>query len=554
MKNKKMLLALMLLGANLLPTVVSANENVVATEKKVIYNYVDKDGQKLKNSWISSDNNWKFLNEEGNFVKNSWKYIKGEYYYFDENENLLRDTITPDGYTVDNTGKWIKDIEKDKNNILEIQSYDEDYFLLKTFKKEDGKYVYYENDKKVTGWKKIGKHNYHFEEDGSLSRNKWVDDYYLNNYGKIKLLSWIKKDNDFYYLDGMGKIVKNTWKNINGNNYHFEEDGKLSVNKWIDDTYYVGEQGVLFVNSKTPDGEKVNEKGQKIKQETNKPENNVDKEKENNIVGENNKEEKTEQDRKISDKYQNIKTKEKIKIQNIKEITKEKLKQITNIKEDFKFEIKKDKIEFLFEDNSKIELKIEDLFEIVKQEYPVEQMNKTEENNNSISSNVLGIIEKMVNNAKQVATAKGNKISTPGKDGSQDVWDSYKNAKADAMKKATNKEYAKYLYSSCDRWVATMLISNEVDKDYPWGAVANQYNYLKNSPKWEKVSCEDRKAGDVFVLHKNNRLNSNHTGIYMGNDLVTEASYYDYLPTTNKFFGCSGDWFGRQVEFFRRVK
>lgn len=547
MKNKKMLLSLILLSANLLPTIVSANENIVVTEKKVIYNYVDENGDKLKNSWISINNNWKFLNEEGNFVKNGWKYIKGNYYYFDENENLLKDTITPDGYTVDNAGKWVKDIAKDKNNILEVHSYDEDYFLLTTFKKENGKYVYYENNTKVTGWKKIGNHNYHFEEDGSLSRNKWVDDYYLNNYGKIKLLSWVKKDNDFYYLDGMGKIVKNAWEKINGNNYHFEEDGKLSINKWIDDTYYVGEQGVLFVNSKTPDGEKVNEKGQKIKEETGKPDNNVEKEKEKDVVGEDNQKEKPKQDRKISDSYKNIEAKEKIKIQNIQEITTEKLKQITNIKEEFTFEIKDGKIEIVFEDKSTLELKIENFFEIVEQ-------NNKPEDNNANSSDMLGIIEKMVNNAKQVATEQGNKIATPGNDGSNDVWDSYKNAKEDAMKKATNKEYAKYLYSSCDRWVATMLISNEVDKDYPWGAVSTQYNYLKYSPKWEKVSCEDRQAGDIFILHQNDKMNSNHTGIYMGNDLVTEASYYDYLPTTNKFFGCSGDWFGRQVEFFRRVK
>ena len=53
--------------------------------------------------------------------------------------------------------------------------------------------------------------------------------------------------------------------------------------------------------------------------------------------------------------------------------------------------------------------------------------------------------------------------------------------------------------ASCDRFVATILRATGADPTYPWGAVANQLDYMQSSPKWEMVSCQDRLPGDVLI-------------------------------------------------------
>lgn len=63
-----------------------------------------------------------------------------------------------------------------------------------------------------------------------------------------------------------GKLEKD------GNNYYYlKDDGKYAVNEWVsfdlekdgtEESYYFNEEGKLLVNAITPDGYKVNDKGQ----------------------------------------------------------------------------------------------------------------------------------------------------------------------------------------------------------------------------------------------------------------------------------------------------
>lgn len=61
--------------------------------------------------WKSDNNGWWYQNEDGSYAKNSWKEINGNWYYFNEGGYMLSDTTTPDGYTVDKSGAWIKSEE-----------------------------------------------------------------------------------------------------------------------------------------------------------------------------------------------------------------------------------------------------------------------------------------------------------------------------------------------------------------------------------------------------------------------------------------------------------
>lgn len=48
---------------------------------------------------------WYYTNDDGTYPTNGWYWINEKCYYFKDN-TICRNTITPDGYTVDETGAW----------------------------------------------------------------------------------------------------------------------------------------------------------------------------------------------------------------------------------------------------------------------------------------------------------------------------------------------------------------------------------------------------------------------------------------------------------------
>lgn len=70
----------------------------------------DKEGY-LSHGWQSDGGEWYYLWDihDGNFGKmitNRWVLYKDKYYYFAANGMMLKNSITPDGYTVLNDGSW----------------------------------------------------------------------------------------------------------------------------------------------------------------------------------------------------------------------------------------------------------------------------------------------------------------------------------------------------------------------------------------------------------------------------------------------------------------
>ena len=50
-------------------------------------------------------------------AKESWTEIDGKWYYFKANGELLKSGKTPDGYTVDAKGAWLKDISQEAKKV-----------------------------------------------------------------------------------------------------------------------------------------------------------------------------------------------------------------------------------------------------------------------------------------------------------------------------------------------------------------------------------------------------------------------------------------------------
>ena len=81
----------------------------------------------VKADWVKgeSKNAWWFDFGNGDYFKSSWQWIDGnqdgiaECYYFDENGWMFENTITPDGYTVNENGAWtVSNIVQTKTSDL----------------------------------------------------------------------------------------------------------------------------------------------------------------------------------------------------------------------------------------------------------------------------------------------------------------------------------------------------------------------------------------------------------------------------------------------------
>ena len=96
-------------------------------------NYLFADDGHMLTGWQGKH----YYKDSGEQVKNSWIKDNDNWYYFDSNGELLTNTITPEGYTVDEKGVWKIDIPKkerqlNKNNEKELKSKNKNDLMKKT--------------------------------------------------------------------------------------------------------------------------------------------------------------------------------------------------------------------------------------------------------------------------------------------------------------------------------------------------------------------------------------------------------------------------------------
>lgn len=60
----------------------------------------------ISNDWVISNDHWFFMDDNG-YMITGWKEINGNWYCFNEKGEMLSNTITPDGYHVDENGVYI---------------------------------------------------------------------------------------------------------------------------------------------------------------------------------------------------------------------------------------------------------------------------------------------------------------------------------------------------------------------------------------------------------------------------------------------------------------
>lgn len=83
-----------------------------------------------ESGWKRDSTGWWYKNADGSYPKSTWQQIDGKYYCFNEIGYMLANTVTPDGYTVDENGAWIQSIPKQEEQQTQEWTVDENGFYV----------------------------------------------------------------------------------------------------------------------------------------------------------------------------------------------------------------------------------------------------------------------------------------------------------------------------------------------------------------------------------------------------------------------------------------
>lgn len=185
---------------------------------------------KMATGWIQIDGTYYFFNASGNMKTSSWQ---GNYYLNAEGKMLVN-AFTPDGYYVNKDGFYLR------NQKIIV----------------DGKDYYLNASGTIAKNQWVG--DYFIDVNGNVVKNHWAGNYWCGEDGKYVKSSWV--DNNRYYVDARGVYVRNAWIKVDGKYYYMEASGLTKKNGW-QGAYYLGNDGVMYTNTFTPDGYYVGSDG-----------------------------------------------------------------------------------------------------------------------------------------------------------------------------------------------------------------------------------------------------------------------------------------------------
>jgi glucan-binding YG repeat protein len=61
----------------------------------------------MKTDWVLTDGKWYYMNLNGSMAV-GWVLVNNNWYYLSQSGECLMNTVTPDGYRVNENGAWIK--------------------------------------------------------------------------------------------------------------------------------------------------------------------------------------------------------------------------------------------------------------------------------------------------------------------------------------------------------------------------------------------------------------------------------------------------------------
>ena len=187
--------------------VVDSSSGTLMVENLSSVNNVPKDT--TLSGWVEKGGNWYYY-QNGQPLK-GWQELQWsggkDWFYFNHDGVMLKDTVTPDGYRVNENGVW----DKNKQNKQSKHSEESENQVGATYSnwtKIGDSWYYFDNEgKKTVGWQEINNVYYYFEDDGKLKTG------------------WIKRDDKYYYYDSNGNLLRDT---TTPDGYKVDKDGVWS--------------------------------------------------------------------------------------------------------------------------------------------------------------------------------------------------------------------------------------------------------------------------------------------------------------------------------------
>ena len=182
--------------------------------------------------WLARDGHWYFLDRSSGAMARGWRDIDGKRYWFDTSGAMATGTRTIDGKTC----------VFDASGALVSQSV-----VKSGWQTEGSARCYYENGRKVTGWKSLDGHWFFFDRSSGAMRTGWISDggkrYYLRTssaYGPVGSMGtgWLSDGGKRYFLDRSSGAAASGVRVVDGRVCNFASDGALvsdgPLNAWYD--------------------------------------------------------------------------------------------------------------------------------------------------------------------------------------------------------------------------------------------------------------------------------------------------------------------------------
>lgn len=87
---------------------VNGNMKAGWQQRDGVWYLLDEVNGDMKTGWQQRNGKWYLLDEVNGDMKTGWHFKNGVWYYLSENGEMAENTITPDGYRVDDSGAWIQ--------------------------------------------------------------------------------------------------------------------------------------------------------------------------------------------------------------------------------------------------------------------------------------------------------------------------------------------------------------------------------------------------------------------------------------------------------------
>ena len=206
--------------------------------------YVDTDAA----GWIDTEAGRMYLKPDGTYVTGGWLVVDEETYYMDVNGIMLKDTISPDGYYINEDGE--------RQNYMPgwVQDGDRWRYIAK-----DGYYA-------ANGWQQDTDGRwYYFDMAAYMVANDYTPDgYYVDASG-----AWDGQPANLTAIGqnpGPGAALQTEgWQESAGSWRYCQADGTYVSNGWFQAPdgkwYYFGADSIMWAGKTTPDGYYVDASG-----------------------------------------------------------------------------------------------------------------------------------------------------------------------------------------------------------------------------------------------------------------------------------------------------